>query len=218
MKCMRVRPKKEHPSKALSKVPENETKTTVDQRLIKEPYAFSNDCAALFFFHDYVLLETRQPLNLFDMLPGIYQTSSPGSPLADIITALGLVCLSNTKGTPEALIPARARYGAALHSINASIRDPGAASADETLMAVLLLGLYEDNTATPGSLEQWSKHMNGALALLDVRGSKQLKTRVGRQLITNLRTSVFANCLLKHTSVPACIMQWSALLKQYESP
>jgi hypothetical protein len=218
MKCMRVKPKKEHPSKASSKVPEHETKTSVEQRLIKEPYAFSNDCAALFFFHDYVLLETRQPLNLFDMLPGIYQTSRPGSALADIITALGLVCLSNTKGNPEALIPARARYVAALHSINATIRDPGAASADETLLAVLLLGLYEDNTATSGSLEQWSKHMNGALALLEVRGAKQLNTRIGRQLVTNLRTSIFANCLLKHTSVPPCIMRWSALLKQYESP
>lgn len=218
LKCMRIKSKKDQQSKALSKVPENDTNNVVDERLIKEPYAFSNDCAALFFFHDYVLTETRQPSNLFDLLPGIYQTSRPDSPLANIITALGLVCLANTKGIPEVMIPARARYVAALHNINISIRDPSCASADETLMVVILLGLYEDNTAIPGSLEQWSKHVHGAIALLDIRGSKQLKRRVGRQLITNLRTSTIANCLLKHTSVPQCIMQWSALLKEYESP
>lgn len=217
-KCLKAKSKKEHSSKASSKVPTTTRKELDDPRLIKEPYAFSNDCAALFFFHDYVLLETRQPSSLFDMLPSIYQTSSPGSPLTDIITALGLVCLSNTKGAPEALVSARARYVAALHSINDSIRDPGAASADETLMTVILLGLYEDNTSTPGSLDQWSKHVNGAMALLDIRGVAQLKTRVGRQLITNLRTSTIANCLLKHTSVPVSIMRWSALLEGYESP
>jgi hypothetical protein len=217
-KCLKAKSKKEHQAKVASKVPKIEIDSRIDQRLIKEPYVFSNDCAALFFFHDYVLLETQQPSNLFDLLPGIYQTSIPGSPLAEVITALGLVCLSNTTASPEPLIPARARYVSALHSINDSIRDPGAASADETLMAVLLLGLYEDNTSTPGSLEQWAKHMNGAQALLDVRGSQQLKTRVGRQLITNLRTSTIANCLLKHTAVPACIMRWSALLEDYETP
>ena len=217
-KCMRPKTKKEHQCKTVSKVPANDTLRTLELQLIKEPYAFSNDCAALFFFHDYVLLETRQPSSLFDMLPGIYQTSRPDSPLADIITALGLVCLANTKGSPEAMIPARARYVAALHNVNASIRDPGAASADETLMVVLLLGLYEDNTGTPGSLEQWSKHVHGAMALLDIRGGKQVKTQVGRQLITNLRTSTIANSLLKHTIVPACVMRWSALLEEYETP
>jgi hypothetical protein len=39
-------------------------------------------------------------------------------------------------------------------------------------------------------MEPWTKHVNGALALLDYRGAEQLTNENGLQLIRSLRISV----------------------------
>lgn len=175
------------------------------------------DCAALFFFHDYILDNAPESSNFFSIVPDIYRRSSPDSSLANAISALGLVCLANSKDVPEVLTSAQAKYTKALHAINNSIRHPETATTDETLIVVVLLGLYEDSLSTSDSLGLWTKHVRGALALLDVRGMKQLQNSVGRKLINGIRTSTVANCLVRHTSVPESMMRWSNLLQSYEN-
>jgi len=39
----------------------------------------------------------------------------------------------------------------------------------------------------------WTKHINGAAALLALRGKQQLKTPIGRQLFVHLRSQVVSN-------------------------
>jgi hypothetical protein len=39
-------------------------------------------------------------------------------------------------------------------------------------------------------MDSWTKHINGATALLTLRGKKQLKSRIGHNLFTHLRTQV----------------------------
>ena len=122
--------------------------------------------------------------------------------LASIISSIELMSLAYAKNVPEVLGPAQARYTATLHSVKLSIEDPARAGADETLMIVLLMGLYEDKDASSDSVERWIQHIHGALALINLRGKNQLKTSVGRQLIVNLCTSTITNCLVRHSSVP----------------
>jgi hypothetical protein len=184
------------------------------------PMAFQvtiEDCAANFFFHDYILDKSPESSNFFNIVPDMYRRSSPSGPLADAVTALGLVCLANAKDVSEVLTSARAKYTKALHAVNISIRNPATATTDETLVIVLLMGLYEDSMSTSDSLGLWTKHVRGALALLDIRGTKQLQTPVGRKLINGIRTSTIANCLLRHTSVPESMMRWSNALQSYET-
>jgi hypothetical protein len=175
------------------------------------------DCAANFFFHDYILDKSPESSNFFTIVPDMYRRSSPGGPLANAITALGLVCLANAKDVPEVLTSAQAKYTKALHAVNISIRNPETAATDETLVIVVLMGLYEDSMSTSDSLGLWTKHVRGALALLDIRGTKQLQTPVGRKLISGIRMSTIANCLIRHTSVPESMMRWSNALRSYET-
>jgi hypothetical protein len=169
---------------------------------------FTEDGVACFFFSDYVLDESRVSNNLFDTLPGLYANASTDSPLTTTITALGMACLSNTLNIPEIMMKANVKYAKSLNSINAALRDPVEAKSDQTLLVVILLGLYEEvmsppppqiskiqptnhqhNNTTP-SLDPWTNHVNGAMALLDYRGKSQLERQGGLQLISALRTSV----------------------------
>lgn len=62
-----------------------------------------------------------------------------------IVTALGLAGLSHHTETSGMEVSARAWYNKALHKVNCSLRDRELAKLDETILVVLLLGLYEVN-------------------------------------------------------------------------
>lgn len=104
--------------------------------------------ATNFFFNEYVVEKEHAVPNIFHRLPGMYKSSKPSSPLFNILTALGLCCLSNTIQRPQIMLRANTKYAEALKSINASLRDPVLAKDDQTLLVVMLLGLYEEVSFT----------------------------------------------------------------------
>ena len=61
----------------------------------------------------------------------------------DAVMSLGMVGLSNTKHASEIMIPAAEKYHLALRATNSALRDVEQAKADQTLITVMLLGLYE---------------------------------------------------------------------------
>lgn len=81
-------------------------------------------------------------------------------------------------------------YAKALGMINSALRDPLRAKEDETLMIVMLLGMYEENNPTSKTVDPWTNHVKGALALLDYRGVEQLERQESLALITLLRFQV----------------------------
>ena len=60
-----------------------------------------------------------------------------------IITALGHAGLLVQRYIPQLISEASLRYGWALYLINKMLRDPVTVNADQTLVSILLLGLYE---------------------------------------------------------------------------
>ena len=42
----------------------------------------------------------------------------------------------------------------------------------------------------PQSLRAWVEHINGAATLIDLRGSEQLRTKLGLQLFYQMRTQI----------------------------
>lgn len=91
--------------------------------------------------------------------------------------------------------------------------------------------MYQNNT-TIKSLEPWTNHVRGALALLDYRGTEQLKRIISLQLINGIRFQVVSihgvaaifianngqlvNSLIRRVEVPATLLKWSRLSRDYE--
>lgn len=97
-----------------------------------------------FFFNDYLLEDSPTPKSLYDWLPRLYGAASPDSALSHIVTALGVACLANAIQVPEFMTRANIKYAETLKRVNSALRDPIEARADETLLVVMLLGLYEE--------------------------------------------------------------------------
>ena len=104
------------------------------------------DEATYYFFHNFASDDSgaKNSLNAYaDVLPTLYQQKSSFGTLPKIIDAIGLASISNIKHSPELMVAAGQEYAKALRAINASIQDPRKATKDETMAAVMLLGLFE---------------------------------------------------------------------------
>lgn len=101
------------------------------------------DQATYYFFHNFVSEGPGDVTAYSHMLPTLYRQNSSFSVLPKIVDAIGLASISNVKHAPELMIVAGQKYAGALRAITASIQDSKQASTDQTLIAVMLLGLFE---------------------------------------------------------------------------
>ena len=102
-----------------------------------------DDQATSFFFYKYVLAMSTCSTGYMQSLPEIYGSAPANSALATVIASLGLTALHNVTRSPQAMIGGVSRYNSALRSIAKAIQDPTEVRTDQTLMTVILLGLYE---------------------------------------------------------------------------
>lgn len=101
--------------------------------------------AADCFFNYYVLpFPAKGPSKLYNSLPELYAKSPANSAFSATIVALGIANMSSSMKIPSLMMKANAKYAEALNLINSALRDPVAAKLDETLLVVILLGLYEE--------------------------------------------------------------------------
>ncbi|KAF2814622.1 uncharacterized protein BDZ99DRAFT_181049 [Mytilinidion resinicola] len=174
------------------------------------PSRLIEDDAASFFFFHYVLKEPAFANGLYDFLPTLYSQGS-SAVFQDIVTATGLAGLANLKRSPTLMHAARAKHSTALRTVNASLQNQQTATSDSTLMAVLLLGLFENITcSSPNSIHTWAKHVSGALTIARMRGRQQLEHDLGRRLYLHLRNQVLIDCMQRQEAIPDIITEWNA--------
>lgn len=112
--------------------------------LTPPPPASAEDQAACFFFDRYVTRQvSEQPQCLHAYLPGLYSVEAKHHMLKNIVTAIGLTGISHQKNDPKMLLAADASYYSAVRQTNKALRSSVTATSDQTLISVLLLGLYE---------------------------------------------------------------------------
>jgi hypothetical protein len=106
---------------------------------------FSEEMAINYLFKNFVHVARRSTASrgYLDFLPEIYAAANPDSALSSATSALALAFLDRHFPGRNFLPRARLRYGEALARVYESIRDPIAATQNETLMAILLFGLIE---------------------------------------------------------------------------
>ncbi|EKV09255.1 hypothetical protein PDIG_55830 [Penicillium digitatum PHI26] len=77
----------------------------------------------------------------------------------------------------------------------------------QTLSAVALLAVYEIITSrAPENIDGWTNHINGATALLDLRGTDQLKTNAGLHFFLYLQYRIIISCLQRDERVPESLL------------
>ena len=133
----------------------------------------------------------------YDVLDSLYQPESSNSHLSISVDAVSLAFFSFQYTSPITLYLAREQYSKALPLLNRALQSPQDVTTDTTLLAVLLLDLYEKFTScNPRSTDSWMSHVNGALALVKLRDyghlSDYARRRLSIRLTTNLTISIIA--------------------------
>lgn len=115
------------------------------------------DRAVAFFFQRYVYRPTsyqvtgtelaRSPTGAdhghHEYFPDLFLQSSRDGPLACIVEAAGLASLANAGNTSQWMKLAFIAYGRALSAIRKSLMDPALVKKDETLAAIIMMGVFE---------------------------------------------------------------------------
>lgn len=84
-------------------------------------------------------------------LPALMNGLQPDSPLAAVVEAVALRCAASLPGCEHYANRASQSYGRALHKAGAAIADAPFVHSDQTLMAVLLLAIYEASVLSHAS-------------------------------------------------------------------
>lgn len=153
-----------------------------------------------------------------DHLEDIYNTNEMDENLVTSMQAVGLAGFSHVLHAPELLKNARLQYAKALQLTNTALRSPTQARKDSTLLSVMILSIFEAVTGcTQRSIKAWADHINGAAALVKLRGLEQLRTSGGRRMFIQVTTSLLINCIQRCVPVPTHIMELRAEASKYST-
>ncbi|KAM3506138.1 hypothetical protein MY10362_002524 [Beauveria mimosiformis] len=115
---------------------------------------------------------------------------------------------------------ARANYARALSRVNAALADPRTAVQDRTLVAVLVLALFEatvfqeSGSSSSSAPTSWVAHTWGAMQLLMLRGPDQLASSpVARQLFTHASNNVKASCIQRSAPIPQPFLEFDGRVR-----
>ncbi|KAK9319828.1 hypothetical protein V1517DRAFT_27087 [Lipomyces orientalis] len=139
----------------------------------------------------------------WDFLKPFYGPTRLPEHLKLSIDAVSLAYLSHQVSSDAALATARERYVSALRMMNKALQSPEVAATDATLLASLLLDLFEKITnSEPRNIESWTAHVNGALALVRLRGLEQFQDPSALRIMARLSTNVIISCVASDSRVP----------------
>jgi hypothetical protein len=167
------------------------------------------------FYYNYVIGNLKP----FDFLQPFCSPTSRDDHLTTSMDAVALAYLDYQRHAPDAQIEARQCYIAALRHMNRAIQDPELAKKDSTILAILLLDLYEKITNKEPRYEgAWAAHLQGALTLVKMRGNQQFDDPTVRSMLLRVSTNEMISCIVNHRPVPAEVMTLRANIASYITP
>jgi hypothetical protein len=139
----------------------------------------------------------------WDFLSQFHDPTNVPQLLALSIDAVSLAYLSQQVYSDAALAVARERYISALYMTSKALQHPEEAAQDTTLLASLLLDLFEKITSKETQRdESWLGHVNGALALVKLRGLEQFQDTSAIRILVRFSTHFLISCVASETQVP----------------
>lgn len=141
------------------------------------------DQALGFFIGNYVAKPTIVPRGQFEWIPELLSQSNTEEIIRSSVSAASLAALANATKSPGVMRQAQAAYVSALRITNDALRIKETAVQDSTLLSVIMLGTYENLVFQDRrSVQAWARHIDGACALLNLRGKEQFKSDLGRRM------------------------------------
>lgn len=170
-----------------------------------------SDVGRCFFWNNYVLEDIRLAqgwLGCLSTAPGS-RYENPAVMLA--IETIGLASVANVQRVSALMVAAREQYAEAVSWTNIMLSSSKESISDSTLAAVILLGMFEVVTGTGiNSIHFWRNHIKGATRLIELRGVNQLRSPLGLQMFTQLRTQIVINNIYWETNTSPLIAELSA--------
>jgi hypothetical protein len=119
------------------------------------------------------------------------------------IEAISLAYLWHQTYSDAALVTARQRYTSALHMTNKALGSPNEASKYTTLLAALLLDLFEKITdGEPRNNKSFKCHVDGALALVKFRGLEHFQGDSEFAILARVCTHCIVSYVASNSPVP----------------
>lgn len=160
--------------------------------------ALDDQARNAFFFH-YV----HHGLRTYNYLETFYSAGSPDKHLTASVDSVSLAFFAHRANSPGALKQAKRKYVHALGLIQTAIQNPGTAIQDTTLLAAMLLDLFEKMTNdNPRSNGAWFNHVHGAFQLIKLRGPDQFQRALSVRLLARLCTSLLISCVASYRPIP----------------
>lgn len=151
-----------------------------------------NDHAKDLFYHNYVIGPTKP----FHFLLSFHSPTCKDDHLSKSVEAVALAYLHYQPQSPSADEEARQQYISALSLTGAAIRTRDQSRQDSTILAILLLDLYEKITGNEPAFDgAWSAHLSGALALVKLRDDQQFTNPSVFRMLMRLSTNLLISCV-----------------------
>ena len=131
------------------------------------------------------------------------------------IKAVGIAGVTRNGSAPSSSLKAQQQYMRAVRLTNAALRSQNDAKRDSTLLAVNILGIFESITNFHRSMSLWRSHINGAAALLELRGVEQLKTETGGRLFVQTSMNLAIACIQQRIPIPGHVRKMQAEAEKY---
>ena len=171
--------------------------------------------ALAFFFAEFVCVPRHQEScrGYIEYLLPLYTQARKGSPLFDATSAAAMAAFSRKKGARRLALHAHIYYGRAVNALQESVADPELARSNETLISIMVLGLFETMVASEDSLHEWGHHADGAHALVEYRGQDMFADSLSRKLYWAVRSQAAMNYVIKCEPLEP-FLDWESLWKE----
>ncbi|TVY28724.1 hypothetical protein LHYA1_G002422 [Lachnellula hyalina] len=158
-----------------------------------------DDRAFYYFRTTFVIGNARS----FRYLESLYEYGDMDDHLSVSIRAVGLASLSKAARSTDLENQAMRSYVAALRMINLAITCSNVATNDTTLSAIMLLDQFEKIIPpTARTTQAWTNHLNGATALMKMRGRHQFETKAGLEIFIQMSSHLLVSCMQHTIALP----------------
>jgi Fungal specific transcription factor domain len=114
--------------------------------------------------------------------------------LSTSVEAVGLASLSHETNCHDTWALASRRYVSALQLANFALQSESQSLKDSTLVAILLLGLFEITVSeNQSSYAPWTHHIDGATSLFILRGPRQFESSMGLKIFNHINSCVLVS-------------------------
>lgn len=164
--------------------------------------------AAHHFVSNYVLVPPQgTERGYLEFLIPLIRAKDPDPHFKLAFEACALASFGNRVGHGSQLEEeALGTYTKALKMTVKAIRDPLLSKQDSTVVAVLLLGLFESISSRHIGLLAWKSHTEGAIKLVQDRGPEQLRTKQGKDIFVSVRTQYVSSTLFIPRVLFRCVL------------